>query len=109
MGIKSSEGGKKRGRDPESGCEGSKGAKKKKRSHQELSVRGRQSERRRKVERGCEKASGKGGGGTSLLFEFLGQSSSKALVSSCRKEERNLPFPPFNYHSLTVAANQFTE
>ena len=48
---------KKRGRDPEDGCEGSEGAgKEKKRAHQELSLRGRRSERASKGKRGCEKA-----------------------------------------------------
>lgn len=44
-----------RGRDPEDGCEG---ADMKKRAHQELSLRGRRSERERgsKGKRGCEKA-----------------------------------------------------
>lgn len=48
-GIKSSEG-EKRGRDPEDGCVGSEGAGRKKRAHQELSLRGRRSEREQRRE-----------------------------------------------------------
>lgn len=48
--MKSSEG-EERGRYPENGCEGSEGAKMgKKRAHQELSLKGTQSERRSKGE-----------------------------------------------------------
>lgn len=61
---------RKRGRDPEDGCEGSEGADGKKRAHQELSVRGRRSEREQRSEGLRESFVKQGEGGAFLLLEF---------------------------------------
>lgn len=73
----------------------------KKRSHQELSLSGRQSERGRAKERGVVRKPNEGRGEAFLLLDFLGQLGSKTAASLGQKKGRKI------FHSLCSIITQF--